>query len=863
VQQEPGQIELQGQKAVRQRMARPSVIEFVQEYGAIGSETAVVFRRGYRTERWSYQRVHEEACRFARELQARGIAKGDTVLLWGAASGAWVAAFFGCVLTGVVVVPLDAGATSEFVLRVGQDTSARLLLHSTEFGEFPAPKLMLETLTETVARHSPAAYASPAITRAEPLEIIFTSGTTAEPRGVVISHGNVLANIEPLEVEIKKYLKYERWVHPVRFLNLLPLSHIFGQMMGLFLPPLLRSEVLFGETLNPSDVVRTIRRERVSVLVAVPRLIESLQREVERELETEGRGNAFRESFHAADGEHFLRRWWKFRKIHRRFGWKFWALISGGAALPQNTETFWTRIGYAVIQGYGMTETTSLISLNHPFKPNRGSIGKVFPGVELKVDATGEILVRGENIARSYRRGDQTESTAGEEGWFHTGDLAEVDESGRLYFKGRRKNVIVTPSGMNIYPADLEAALRKQPEVKDCLVVGIERDGNAEACAVLLLSRPGVDTGTIVKEANRSLAEYQQIRFWLEWPEADFPRTSTHKPQIARIAEVANTRFQPGAAGVAREDSFRTTLTRIDGGIRNAEANSPLGASAELEEQLNLSSLDRVELMSVLESRYQVDLSEAKFSEVATVGQLEKLLQSQPASTATHTYPRWPQSWPTTLMRLAVYYLLVWPATYLLAAPNIVGRENLKGVKGPVLVVCNHVTEIDIGWVLAALPGHFRNRMATAMAGERLTSMRHTAATLSVLRKMMQRIGYFLVTALFNVFPLPQQSGFAKSFAFAGDLADRKWNVLVFPEGKTTEDGRIAEFRGGIGLLATKLGLAVLPLRIDGLFEVKQAGHKFARPGQIRVTIGEAVHFGPKADPATVALDLQRRVEKL
>jgi long-chain acyl-CoA synthetase len=722
---------------------------------------------------------------------------------------------------------------------------------------------MLETLTETVARHSPAAYASPAITRAEPLEVIFTSGTTAEPRGVVISHGNVLANIEPLEVEIKKYLKYERWVHPVRFLNLLPLSHIFGQMMGLFLPPLLRSEVLLGETLNPSDVVRTIRRERVSVLVAVPRLIESLQREVERELATEGHGNAFRAGFRAADGEHFLRRWWRFRSIHRRFGWKFWALISGGAALPQNTETFWTRIGYAVIQGYGMTETTSLISLNHPFKPNRGSIGKVFPGVEMKVDPTGEILVRGENIAHSYRRGDQTESTVGGDGWFRTGDLAEVDESGRLYFKGRRKNVIVAPSGMNIYPADLEAALRRQPEVKDCVVVGVERDGNAEACAVLLLSRPGADTGAIVKEANRSLAEYQQIRFWLEWLGADFPRTATHKPQIARIAEVANARFQPEGTSTVREDSLREALTRIARGIRGVGANSQVGAGTELEEQLNLSSLDRVELMSALESRYQVDLSEAKFSEVTTVGQLEELLENRPATVAAHIYPRWPQNWLATLVRLAVYYLLVWPATYLLAAPKIVGRENLRGVKGPVLVVCNHVTEIDIGWVLAVLPAHFRNRVATAMAGERLTSMRHPGASLGLLRRVMQRIGYFLVSALFNVFPLPQQSGFAKSFAFAGDLADSKWNILIFPEGKTTEDGRMAEFRGGIGLLATKLGLPVLPIRIDGLFEVKQAGHKFARPGQIRVTIGEAVRFGPKADPATVALDLQRRVEKL
>jgi long-chain acyl-CoA synthetase len=825
-------------------MARESLVEFVGEYGAKSENFAVVYRRGYRTERWSYRRVHEEACRFARELEARGIAKGDAVVVWGAASGEWVAVFFGCMLRGAVIVPLDAGATAAFASRVAQESAAKLLVHSqhVEHADFPGPKFVLEALTESVARYSAAAYASPMISRADTLEIIFTSGTTAEPRGVVISHGNVLANIEPLEFEIRKYLWHERWVHPVRFLNLLPLSHIFGQMMGLFLPPLLAGTVLLGESLKPSDVMEMIRRERVSVLVGVPRLIESLQREVEREQEANGRGDAFRSSFAAAEREHFLRRWWRFRKIHRQFGWKFWALICGGAALAQDAENFWTRIGYAVIQGYGMTETTSLISLNHPFKPNRGSIGKAFPGVEIRVDAGGEILVRGENIARSYQRGEQVQATAGDDGWFRTGDLAEVDERGRLYFKGRRKNVIVAPSGMNIYPADLEAALRKQFGLRDCVVVGIERGGNAEACAALLLKPVESDAGRIVEQANRSLAEYQQIRYWFEWPEADFPRTATHKPLLAQISEVANARFGRTESDPGKQGLLRGLLSRIAGG-----ASAAVAGGEDLEEQLNMSSLDRVELMSALESRYQVNLSEAKFSEVATVQQLERLLESQPARTAPHVYPQWPQSWLVMQLRLAAYYLLVGPATYILAAPEIRGRENLRGVEGPVLVVCNHVTQIDIAWVLAALPARFRNRLATAMAGERLTSMR--------------RAGYFLVSALFNVFPLPQESGFLRSFAFAGDLADRKWNVLVFPEGKTTKDGKVAEFRNGIGLLATRLGLPVVPMRIDGLFEVKR--RRMVRPGRLRVTIGEVRRFGPDEKPAEVAREVQRRVEEI
>src|SRR5206468_1315948 len=199
------------------------------------------------------------------------------------------------------------------------------------------------------------------------LQIVFTSGATAEPRGVVITHGNVLANVAPLENQMRPYLKYERLMHPVRFLNLLPLSHVFGQFLGMFLPPLLGGTVIFQDELGPSEIMETLRRERVSVLVSVPRALQSLKQKIERDMEHGKKMSAFRRSMAAAEGQHFLRRWWTFRSMRRQFGWKFWAFISGGAALDHDTEEFWRRLGYAVIQGYGLTETTSLLSVNHPF----------------------------------------------------------------------------------------------------------------------------------------------------------------------------------------------------------------------------------------------------------------------------------------------------------------------------------------------------------------------------------------------------------------------------------------------------------------------------------------------------------------
>src|SRR6266700_1734811 len=518
---------------------RASVAEYLSDFARLGSEQAYADRSGYRTVRWTYRDVAETAFRFARELSARHIGKGDRSVLWGPNSAAWIAAFFGCAHRGVIAVPMDNASPPEFVIRVFQEVRARLLVCSRNQPQVATPALFFEDLQESLKRQSPAPLESARISPEDVLEIIFTSGTTAEPKGVVITNENVLANVLPLEAQIGPYLKYERFVHPVRFLNLLPLSHVFGQFLGMYLPPLLRGTVFFQETLKPAEVINTIRRERISVLVAVPRMLQSLKEKIERDLEDSGRVEEFRKQYQAADRKHFLRRWWIFRKIHRQFGWKFWAFISGGAALDHETEEFWRRVGFAVVQGYGLTETTSLISVNHPFKTGKGSIGKVLAGREVKLAPDGEILVRGSGVASGYWSAGELRSVASEEGWFHTGDIGELDAEDNLFFKGRKKDVIVTPAGMNVYPEDLEAALRSQPEIQDVVVVPFAMNGNAEPCAVLIPKDSAVDAARTVQNANRGLAEYQQIRPRIVWTGEDFPRTSTQKPRRAEIAEAA------------------------------------------------------------------------------------------------------------------------------------------------------------------------------------------------------------------------------------------------------------------------------------------------------------------------------------
>src|SRR5215469_10853580 len=838
-------------------MERSSLAGYLDDFLQRGSESAYVQRSGYRLERWTYQQVAETAFRFARELEGRGLGKGDRVLLWGPNSAQWVSAFFGCLLRGVIVVPIDHASTTEFALRVHQQVGAGLMVCSREHWQASIPAIVLETLRASLARHPCHAYFPADLVANDALEIIFTSGTTAEPKGVVISHGNVLANVAPIESEMQKYLKYARYVHPVRFLNLLPLSHVFGQFLGVFLPQLLGGTVFFQDALNPAEVMRTIRRERISVLVAVPRMLQSLKEKVERDLEEVGQGEDFRCRWRASEGKHFLRRWWIFRRIRRKFGWKFWAFISGGAALDAASEEFWGRLGYAVIQGYGLTETTSLVSLNHPFRLGKGSIGKVLAGREVRLAEDGEILVRGGGVSAGYWDRDQVSPLPTEEGWYHTGDMGERDAEGNLYFKGRKKDVIVTPAGMNVYPGDLEAALRRQPGVKECAVVGLPRGGNAEPCAVLIL-HDGATAEEIVRRTNEKLAEYQRMRAWFVWLGEDFPRTATQKPRSNLILETVVAKLGETRGDGPGASPLQDLIERVTG-----RAPASLAAGQSLDADLGLSSLDRVELLGALEERYQVDLSETRFAAVNTVGDLERMLRGEVAARAAYHYPRWVQRWPVTWIRLATDYLLLLPAVFLLGWPRIEGQENLRGVNGPLLVISNHVGDVDVGFIKAALPAHLRRQLATATGGEALEALRTPPPARNLFLRVYDRVRWFLGVQLLNLFPLPREAGFRESFAFAGETVDRGYSVLVFPEGRHTEDGKMRPFRAGIGLLVNNLRIPVVPMRIDGLFDLKQARKRFAWPHTIRVRTGAPVRFEPDSDPRWIAQELHKKVEEL
>jgi long-chain acyl-CoA synthetase len=836
-------------------MPRANLISLLDLFVRYGGDPAVVQKRGYRREKRTYAELRSDAIFWSFVLGKKGVEPDDRVLLWGANSEEWVGCFWAIQLRGAVAVPMDAGANVEFVRKTVRDAGVKLILQDRRLPVLEAgiPSLNLDDLRAISAKESVTAEYSrsrdDSSRRSTIAEILYTSGTTGEPRGVVLTHGNFLANLEPIEKGIAEYRKYERWLHPLRFVSLVPLSHVFGQFMTLFVPPLLGATVVLEDSTNPLEILRTVKKERATGLIAVPRMLDAMRGALEREIEARGWQKWFQSAVKAAEGQTFLKRAWRFRRIHRLFGWKFWAFICGGAALSPETEMFFKKLGFAVVQGYGMTETASLISLNHPFRAAEGSVGKILPGREFKLADDGEILVRGENVSAGYWEEGQVRRS-NESEWLKTGDLGELDMQGNLRFRGRKKNVIVTPAGLNIHPEDIETKLREFPEIRDCVVLPVKSGSDTEPFAVLLPHQAASDLAAAVEKTNRQLADYQRVRRWVIWPDADFPRTSTGKPRLATIAERIPELLKPGNAS-SPAAGFLTGLT------------SALLPGASLE---SLSSLDRVELLSAIEQRYNIELNETAFSEAKSVAEVQRLLQAPAIRRAEHFYSRWAQSEPVRWLRLFVYYALVWPATKILGHPQIVGREHLENVEGPAIIVSNHITRrADIGLILAALPVRFRHRLATAMGGESLLRMRKPPREWLFFRRWSYQLGYFLVTALFNVFPLPQFLGFRESFRFAGESADRGYSVLIFPEGEVnnSEEGRMAPFQSGIGLLAQNLQLPIIPMRLDGVWGMKRERRRLAHRGEITVHIGEPISFSAEATPDEIARRLQQIVSTL
>ena len=405
--------------------------------------------------------------------------------------------------------------------------------------------------------------------------------------------------------------------------------------------------------------------------------------------------------------------------------------------------------------------------------------------------------MRGENVTSGYFQRPEETARAFEDGWFHTGDIGELKENGELSILGRKKEMIVTPEGLNVFPEDVEGVLKQQPGVRDAAVIGTDR-----VHAVLILA-PGADAAEIVRRANARLADYQRVRSFSIWPQDEFPRTE-------------------GTSKLKRLDIAKGT-----------PAPAPV---ADLDVPLeNLTSLERVERMVAL------GLDEA---EVANA-----------PSESVSDFPTWNRSAPARAARRIFLPGFLLPLNRIFARVHVHGLENLESLQPPVIFAANHQSYMDVPGILDALPARWRYLVAPAMRKEFFDEHFHG-------RSFPNSLNYYLSTLFFNAFPIPQREpGALATLRYIGELANDKWCLLIFPEGKMTRAGEIAPFQPGIGMIASKLGLPVVPVRITGMDQVLHEGWKMARRGRVDITFGPALHLTGD-DYAALASQVEDAVRK-
>jgi long-chain acyl-CoA synthetase len=834
---------------------RGTLLDFFDDVYAAPDEF-LVFDDGYRAWSYTYAQVRGAAYTFGARLRREQIAKGDKIILWGENRPEWVVALWGALSEGVIVVPVDYRSSADLVHRIQTVVQPRAVLVGDDVKLDSTGDVPVWRMAEVDWSTSEAARDRVSIEAADTAEIIFTSGATAEPKGVVITHRNILANIIPIEREVAKYRPLAWPFSPVRFLDLLPLSHMFGQAMVAFIPPMLSGVVVLMRGYNPREIVRQLETRRISVLVCVPKMLDVLRDHVIQQVP---------DVRDALDGEtvrrSIPRRLWQYRDVHRLLGWKFWSFVVGAAPLDRELEEFWSRLGFIVVQGYGLTETAPVVTVNHPFKPGRGTVGAPIPGVDVKIAPDGEILVRGENVTPGYFQAEKETAAAFEDGWFHTGDIGEIDSSGRLVVRGRKKEMIVTPEGLNVFPEDVERVLNELAGVRESAVIGMAREGEERVHAVLVLE-PGTNQDEVVRQANAKLEEHQKIRSASVWTSGDLPRTEgTRKLKRRELKRWAETGGVPTEH--ARPEGERTVAAVV----AELAHREKVSGDTTLDE-LGLSSLERIELMTALEEQFDTTIDEAEFSGARTIGDLEALVQrvapvtaetagraqvsarppgqeqaSRPRATEAMTFPAWNRRLWARAARRASLPVWILPLARVFAWIQVHGLEHLQRVDGPVVFASNHLSHLDTPAILMALPPRWRYRVAPAMAKDFFDAHFHPER--HTWRKVITlRAAYYLSTLFFNAFPIPRrEAGTRETLRYIGDLVSDGFSILIFPEGQISHHGDILPFQPGVGLLASRLNVPVVPVRLRGVDRVLHPTWHMARPGRVTVTFGAPLHL--------------------
>ncbi|HEU5394390.1 MAG TPA: AMP-binding protein [Candidatus Methylomirabilis sp.] len=850
--------------------------------------------------RLTYRELAARAAATARGLVALGLKPGDRAVLLSENRPEWGVAYLAITGAGGTAVPLDPHLSDAEIANCVRHAGAELVVTSGHFRERLAA-LAAQGLTASVLdldggpgalslgalAERGAGALLPEVLADTPASILYTSGTTGTPKGVVLTHRNFLANAESVLGSIP----------PRRddvFLSLLPLHHAFPFMANFLVPLLSGACTVFLQSLKAPDLLACMQETGVTILVGVPQLYAMLHRGLWEQI---GRRPAparavFRLLLAASDrllpltGERAGRL--LFRQVHRRFGGRLRIMASGGAKLDPAVAADFRRLGFQVLEGYGLTETAPVVSFNPPERPVLESIGRPLSGVEVRIgeadaDGVGEILVRGPNVMSGYYRNPEATAEALRDGWLHTGDLGYLDARNYLFITGRAKEVIVLPSGKNIYPEEVEAHYLQSPYIKEICVVGVEAGGEAgvatESLRALVL--PDFDylkaqrlSGARdairwdMENYSRRLPAYKRVTGF-SLVKDSFPRTRLGKIQRHRVQELYRDLLaappSPAEPAEVPGDPLleRPGADRILQLLTERAKGRPVRLDDNLELDLGIDSLGRVELVVALEEMFGIELPDETGSEVFTVRELlGKVLEvaaggKVPAPTRRSPWEAILNSPPDAAAqaRLAAgtsgragvvsWFVqhLCWLLFILFCRLRVRGRERVP-VAGPFILASNHASYIDGFVIAAAVPYRF------------LTRLYYVGFQTFFQHPIMD---WFARNV--RVIAIDMDAYLARALQMAAHVLREGKVLCVFPEGSRSIDGTVKPFKKGTGILALGLKVPLVPVYLQGTFDVWPRGERWPRPGPVRVTFGEPASVDDLLrDPAAVGADEPERL---
>jgi long-chain acyl-CoA synthetase len=803
----------------------------------------------------------------AARLVELGVRPGDRVLLSGVNQPAWPIAYFGVLSAGAVAVPVDPGLDAAQLVNVLRSSRAKLALVTPAVEQKVGPAVRaalgdaapsfvdLARVTEADGDERPdESLVPPAFTPApgDLASIIYTSGTTGDPKGVMLTHGNFAALLAALAP-----------VFPLspsdRVLSVLPLHHTFEFTCGLLLPMSRGARILYLGELSAERLAEGLTEGRITAMVGVPALWQMLERRVLSTVKEQGpaASTAFEWALELnrlvgkRAGLNLGRLF--FGGVHDALGGNVRWLISGGAALPKETAEFFKGVGLPLSEGYGLTEAAPVLTVaKASMRTAPGHVGRPIPGVELRIDrpdesGVGEVLARGPNVMLGYAGNPEaTAQVLGEDGWLRTGDLGKLDKKKQLVLVGRQKDVIVSASGENVYPDDVEAMLGAIEGVKELAIVGVDdpRGGERVACLAVAepdeapSSRSGADRRERVQKALRDAfaklpraAQPAVVHLY----EAELPRTATRKvkrPEVKAILARLVAASAPAASIGAIGGPGVTAARHAIASIANKKP-AELVASTSLRADLGFDSLMSMELGVALEAHAGRPLDSSDIARCETVGDVERLV-AETANRLSHG-----EGEPDAPIAAAEDEPIVLPPVVADVAKRLLGKAQMgfydrvmrPKVQGRAYVphnrntiVCsNHASHLDMGLVKYALGAY----------GEDLVSL---AAQDYFFEGDRLRRAYF--ENLTNLAPFDRKGGLRQALRQAGELIERGKTVLIFPEGTRSEDGAVHEFKPAIGHLALTHGVDILPVYLGGTYEALPKGRSFPTRRELVARIG-------------------------